>query len=590
MFLKKSVSNGRVFLSLVHGYRENGKVKHKTIEKVGYLDELEKEYDDPIAHFKAVAKERNMATSAERKLEVCLNQRLADNTSLRKNLGYAIPKRIYSLLGIHTFLQNKQKHLKIKYNLNSIFSLLVYNRFLFPSSKKKAYEQRDFFFESYDFSLDDVYRSLDYFARYSEPLQKYLHQKVCEVIGRDGELGYYDVTNYYFEIPYDDEDEYDDNGVLTKKGFRKKGPSKEHRRTPIVQMGLLMDSNSIPMAFDTFSGGESEKTSLIPIIRRVKKDYGLERIIAVADRGLNTSDNTAFLAGTNDDDSRGRDGYVYGQSVLAGDKEFKAWVLDQEGYIHSKEVDKNGEEVIFTHKSRIYAKTIQLANRQGKRNLKTTIYQKQMAYYSEKYAQKQRKEREIVLRKAQDLIANPGKYTRATSIGAAGYIKNIKFVKETGEVSDGTDLSLNLNKIAEEEKYDGYYSIVTSEKELSDQEIRDIYRGLWEIEESFKIIKSEFRARPIHLRLEDHIDAHFLVCFVALLILRVLSYKLDKKYSVKQIRESLIRYSCSHLDQNYYLFDYRDEILQSFEKIFSLDLSNKIMTTAEIKNILKYHK
>jgi len=590
MFLKKSVSNGRVFLSLVQGYRENGKVKHKTIEKIGYLDELEKEYDDPIAHFKAVAKERNMATPSERKLEVSLNQKLADKTSLRKNLGYVIPKRIYSLLGIHAFLQNKQKHLKIKYNLNSIFSLLVYNRFLFPSSKKRAYEQRDFFFESYDFSLDDVYRSLDYFARYSESIQKYLHQKVCEVIGRDGELGYYDVTNYYFEIPYDDEDEYDDNGILFKKGFRKKGPSKEHRRTPIVQMGLLMDSNSIPMAFDTFSGGESEKTSLLPIIRRVKKDYGLERIISVADRGLNTSDNTAFLAGTNDDDSRGRDGYVYGQSVLAGNKEFKAWVLDQEGYIHSKEVDENGEEVIFTHKSRIYAKTIQLENRRGKRNLKMTIYQKQMAYYSEKYAQKQKKERELVLKKAKDLIANPGKYTRATSIGAAGYIKNIKFVKETGEVSDGTNLSLNLNKIAEEEKYDGYYSIVTSEKDLSDQEIRNIYRGLWEIEESFKIIKSEFRARPIHLRIDDHIKAHFLICFVALLLLRVLEYKLDKKYSVKQIRESLIRYSCSHLDQNYYLFDYRDEILQSFEKLFDLDLSNKIMTTAEIKKILQYHK
>jgi len=590
MFLKKSVSNGRVFLSLVQGYRENGKVKHKTIEKIGYLDELEKEYDDPIAHFKAVAKERNMTTPSERKLEVSLNQKLADKTSLRKNLGYVIPKRIYSLLGIHAFLQNKQKHLKIKYNLNSIFSLLVYNRFLFPSSKKRAYEQRDFFFESYDFSLDDVYRSLDYFARYSESIQKYLHQKVCEVIGRDGELGYYDVTNYYFEIPYDDEDEYDDNGILFKKGFRKKGPSKEHRRTPIVQMGLLMDSNSIPMAFDTFSGGESEKTSLLPIIRRVKKDYGLERIISVADRGLNTSDNTAFLAGTNDDDSRGRDGYVYGQSVLAGNKEFKAWVLDQEGYIHSKEVDENGEEVIFTHKSRIYAKTIQLENRRGKRNLKMTIYQKQMAYYSEKYAQKQKKERELVLKKAKDLIANPGKYTRATSIGAAGYIKNIKFVKETGEVSDGTNLSLNLNKIAEEEKYDGYYSIVTSEKDLSDQEIRNIYRGLWEIEESFKIIKSEFRARPIHLRIDDHIKAHFLICFVALLLLRVLEYKLDKKYSVKQIRESLIRYSCSHLDQNYYLFDYRDEILQSFEKLFDLDLSNKIMTTAEIKKILQYHK
>jgi len=590
MFLKKSVSNGRVFLSFVQGYRENGKVKHKTIEKIGYLDELEKEYDDPIAHFKSVAKERNLATPSERKLEVSLNQRLADNASARKNLGYAIPKRIYSLLGIHTFLQNKQKHLNIEYNLNSIFSLLIYNRFLFPSSKKKAFDRRDFFFESYDFSLDDLYRSLDYFARYSESIQKYLHEKVGDIIGRDGELGYYDVTNYYFEIPYNDEDEYDDKGVLIKKGFRKRGPSKEHRPDPIVQMGLLMDSNGIPMAFNTFSGGDSEKTSLLPIIRRVKKDYDLKRIIAVADRGLNTSDNTAFLAGTNDDDSCGHDGYVYGQSVLSADKEFKAWVLNTEGYIHSKEVDKDGEEVIFTHKSRIYAKTIQLENRRGKRSLKMTIYQKQMAYYSQKYAEKQKRERELVLKKARDLIANPGKYTRATSIGAAGYINNIKFVKETGEIPDGVKLSLKLERIAEEEKYDGYYSIVTSEKELSDQEIRDIYRGLWEIEESFKIIKSEFRARPIYLRTENHINAHFLICFVALLILRVLEYKLDKKYPVNRIRESLIQYSCSHLDQNYYLFDYRDEILQSIEKVFGLDLGNKIMTTSEIKKILQYHK
>lgn len=590
LFLKKSVSNGRIFLSFVQGYRINGQVKHKTIEKIGYLDELEKVYDDPITYFKSVAKERNLSAPAERKIEVALKQRLTDNASSRKNLGYAIPKRIYSLLGINTFLQNKQKHLNIEYNLNSIFSLLIYNRFLFPSSKKKAFDNRDFFFESYDFSIDDLYHSLDYFARYSEPLQKYLHEKVRETIGRDGKLGYYDVTNYYFEIPYNDEDKYDDRGVLVKKGLRKKGPSKEHRPDPIIQMGLLMDSNGIPMAFNTFSGGESEKTSLLPIIRRVKKDYGMKRIIAVADRGLNTSDNTVFLAGTNDDNSRGHDGYVYGQSVLSADKEFKAWVLKPDGYIHTKETDKDGEEVIFTHKSRVYAKTIQLENQQGKRTLKMTIYQKQMAYYSKKYAEKQKKERELVLAKAKDLIANPGKYTRATSIGAAGYIKNIKFMKETGEIPDGINLSLNLEKIAEEEKYDGYYSIVTSEKNLSDREIRDIYKGLWEIEESFKIIKSEFMARPVYLRTENHINAHFLICFVALLILRVLEYKLDKKYSVNQIRESLIRYSCSHLDQNYYLFDYRDKILQSVEGVFGIDLGNKIMTISEIKKILQYHK
>lgn len=590
MFLKKSISNGKTFLSFVQGYRIDGKVKHKTVEKIGYLNDLEKIYDDPIAHFTSVAKVRSLSIPTERKIEVAVNQRLSDNASSRKNLGYAIPKRIYSLLGINTFLQNKQKHLNIGYNLNSIFSLLIYNRFLFPSSKKKAFDNRNFFFESFDFSIDDLYRSLDYFARYSESLQKHLHEKVCEIIGRDGKLGYYDVTNYYFEIPYNDEDQYDDNGVLVKKGFRKKGPSKEHRPDPIVQMGLLMDSNGIPMAFNTFSGGESEKTSILPIIRRVKKDYGMERIIAVADRGLNTSDNTAFIAGTNDDDSQGHDGYVYGQSVLSADKEFKAWVLNSDGYINTEETDKEGEKVIFTHKSRVYAKTIQLENKQGKRTLKMTIYQKQMAYYSRKYAEKQKKERELVLSKAKDLIANPGKFTRATSIGAAGYVKNIKFVKETGEIPDGISLSLNLEKIAEEEKYDGYYSIVTSEKNLSDCEIRDIYKGLWEIEESFKIIKSEFKARPVYLRLENHINAHFLICFVSLLLLRVLEYKLDKKYPINQIRESLIRYSCSHLDQNYYLFDYRDEILQSMEKVFGIDFGNKIMTTSEIKKILQYSK
>lgn len=172
-----------------------------------------------------------------------------------------------------------------------------------------------------------------------------------------------------------------------------------------------------------------------------------------------------------------------------------------------------------------------------------TIYQKQMVYYSKKQAKKQKKERDLVIEKAKDLIANPGKYTRATSVGAAGYVNNIKFVKETGEIPDGIALSLNLEKIMEEEKYDGYYAIVTSEKHLSDKGLRNIYKGLWEIEESFKYIKSEFNARPIYLRLEEHINAHFLICFVSLVILRILEYKINKEYSVKRIRESLIRYS-----------------------------------------------
>lgn len=590
MYLKKSISNGKPYLSFVQGYRQNGKVKQKTIEKLGYLEDLEKEFDDPIAHFKKIAKERILSESSLKSIEVNLANRLPDYASLRKNLGYAVLKSICSCLELRDFFQKRQRYLNVEYNLNSIFSLLIFNRFLFPSSKRCAFEDRELFFESFNFSLDDVYRSLDHFAKYSLELQQHLHNKVCALIGRDNHLAYYDVTNYFFEIPYEDEDIYDDNGELTKKGQRKRGPSKEHRKDPIVQMGLLMDTNGIPMAFNTFSGGESEKTSLLPSIRRVKKDYSIGRVIVVADRGLNTSDNTAFLSGKNHDNMKNNDGYVYGQSILGADKEFREWVLKQDDYIFTQEKDEDNNIVIFKHKSRIYAKKVQLCGKDGKRNRKIEIYQKQMVYYSEKYAKKQKRDRERTIDKARILISNPGKFNRATSVGAAGYVNNIKFIKETGEIPDGLELSLNVAKIEEEEKYDGYYSIVTSEKRLSDKEIRDIYKGLWEIEESFRIIKSEFKARPVYIHKEKRIEAHFLICFVALLIMRVLEIKLKEKHTVRQIRNSLINYSCSHLEQNYYLFDYRDDVLKSIEPVFNFDFSKKIMSLSEIKKILKYER
>ena len=590
MYLKTSLSNGKPYLSFVQGYRQDGKVKQKTIEKLGYLSELEKSYADPIAHFKQVAKERTEKESPQKRLDLDLSSILPDEANFRKNVGYVAPKSVYSRLELRDFFQDKQRHLKVEFNLNSIFSLLVFNRFLFPSSKKHAFDTKDEYFESFNFSLPDIYRSLDYFYKYSSEIQQHLHQRICELVGREKHLGYYDVTNYYFEIPYEDEDECDENGKVLKKGQKKRGPSKEHRKDPIIQMGLLMDSNGIPMAFNTFSGGESEKNSLLPVVRRVKKDFELERIIIVADRGLNTSDNTAFLSGKNHDDMEGQDGYVYGQSILGADQEFKKWVLEQDSYSFDEEKDRDGTTIIFKHKSRIFAKKIQLKDSEGKRNKQMDIYQKQMVYYSEKYAKKQRKDRDKTLIKAKDLISNPGKYSKATSFGAAGYINNIKFSKDTGEIPDGQTLSLNEAKIQQEELYDGYYSIVTSEMQLSDSEIRSIYKGLWEIEESFRIIKSEFKARPVYLKTDEHVDAHFLVCFVALVIMRVLEHMLEKKYTVKQIRNALISYSCTYLEQNYYIFDYRDEVLKAIETVFDLDLSKKTMSKGEIKNILKYRK
>ena len=586
MYLKKSFNKRRnkTQLSFVQGYRVDGKVKHKVIENLGYLEDYLDEYEDPVAHFQQIAKEWNARQETPGSIEVRLSEKLPDQCSNRKNLGYAVIKLIYAKLQIREFFQNKQRQIPVEYNLNSIFSLLTFNRFLFPSSKKNAYETKDRFFDSFNFSLDDVYRALDYFSRYSQELQKYLHARVSSLFGRDSEKAYYDVTNYYFEIPYEDEDSPD----TERKVKRKRGPSKEHRKDPIIQMGLLMDSNGIPMAFHTFSGNESEKTNMLPAIQRVKRDYEIGRIIVVADRGLNTSDNTSILSGTNASDGKNNDGYVYGQSIRGADAEFKKWVLEQDGYMTTMEENKEGEKVSFKHKSRLYAKEITKKDSNGVRRLKMTIYQKQMVYYSEKYAKKQKYEREKAVTKAKDLIKNPANYTKATSYGCIAYINNISFSKDTGEIVEGKELSINEEKIAEEALYDGYYSIVTSEKELSDKEIRDIYKGLWEIEESFKIIKSEFKTRPVFVSTEAHIQAHFLICFVTLLIMRVLEQFLEKRHSVRQIRNSLANYSCSYLDQNYYLFDYRDDVILTIEKTFGLDLSKKIMPLSEIKKISMY--
>ncbi len=586
MYLKKSFNKKRnkTQLSFVQGYRIDGKVKHKVIKNLGYLEDYLDQYEDPIAHFQQIAKEWNADQETPDTIEVSLSEKLPDQCFNRKNLGYAIIKLIYSKLQIREFFQNKQRQLPVEYNLNSVFSLLTFNRFLFPSSKKNAYETKDRFFDSFNFSLDDVYRALGYFNRYSQELQKHLHDRVSSLVGRNSEKAYYDVTNYYFEIPYEDEDSPD----MERTVKRKKGPSKEHRKDPIIQMGLLMDSNGIPMAFHTFSGNESEKTNMLPAIQRVKKDYEIGRIIVIADRGLNTSDNTSILSGPNASDEKNNDGYVYGQSIRGADTEFKRWVLEQDGYITTMEKNKDGEEIPFKHKSRLYAKEITKNDSNGVRRLKMTIYQKQLVYYSEKYAKKQKYEREKAVAKAMDLVKNPANYTKATSQGCTAYINHISFSKDTGEIANGKELSINEEKIAEEALYDGYYSIVTSEKELSDKEIRDIYKGLWEIEESFKIIKSEFKTRPVFVSTEDHIQAHFLICFVTLVIMRVLEQLIGKCHSVRQIRDSLVNYSCSYLDQNYYLFDYRDDVILTMEKAFGLDLSKKIMPLSEIKRISKY--
>ena len=609
MYLKACPGyKGKIYLSFVQGYRdENGNVKQKTVEKLGYLEDLRKQYDNPIEHFKNLAKEKNSEQIKEYTIKNMTTKTIDDN-SHSKNLGYVILKKVYNELGITSTLNKKQSTLNIKYSLEDIMKLLVFSRILYPASKNETYNNKDIFFEKFDFSLKDLYRSLDYFESLKDDIIKSIWNNTKDNYNRDTSITYYDTTNYYFEISYNDEDLIDENGTVLEKGSRKKGPSKEHRKTPIIGMGLLMDKNGIPLSYDLFPGNESEKLMMRPTLKKTKSKFGIDRTIIVADRGQNTSDNTVFIAGKNDDERTNHDGYVYGQSIIGADKEFKTWALDQSEFTNDYVYDEDGKlvtfrnavkdengnilryedkPVIFKHKSRVYAKKVQI-KKDGKRNVTYQIYQKQMVYYSKKYADRQKHERELAIKKAEDLIKNPGKYTQATSYGCTKYINNIRFNEETGEVSEGLELSLKKDKIKEEEKYDGYYSIVTSEKNLTDKEIRDIYKGLWKIEESFKITKSDLETRPVFVWTKEHIEAHFLTCFISLVILRLIENKTSRKYSAKSIINSLKNYTSNNLEHDIYLQNFTNEIIKDLSNIYNVDLSRKYLILSEIKKILNF--
>lgn len=569
MNLKQSPNKrtGRTYLSIVKGYRdENGKSKAKTIKSLGYLDELEKEYDDPIAHFKQVAKE--MTEDEERKnppvtLSINLSETLEKETSLRKNFGYAAILQIFHELELDKFFLNKQRHKKFAYNTNSIMQLLVTSRLLTPCSKKRAFENKDHFFERFDFTLNDVYRSLTHFAKLEQSAQKHIHEQITSKYGRNTELVYYDVTNYYFEI-----DQPDD--------FRKKGVSKEHRKSPIVQMGLFMDSDGLPLSYKLFPGNTSDVITLRDTLSDVKKQYNVGRSIIVADRGIISGDNIYYLK--NDKD---KDGYVFSYSVLGADAKFKEYVLSEEGYENISDSDNS-----YRIKSRLYPREITVSKSSGGK-MKKPVDEKQVIIYSEKYAKKAKQDRMAAVKKALNLVASPASYNKATSFGAAKYVKNLEFDKETGEIITSGHLPcFDFEKLAEEEKYDGYYAIVTSEMDRSDEWVLKTYRGLWQIEESFRITKSDLETRPIHVSREDRIHAHFLSCFIALVIARLLQRKTGDRYSVSKIMECIRNISCSHEQENLYLFDYRSELSDVLGAAIGVDFSKKRMLLSDIKKSL----
>jgi transposase len=566
MFLRKmkNKKTGRTYLSIVHSYRdkETKKTRSKTIESLGYIDELEKEYDDPIAYFEEKIKQMNKQQDAESSsftFNIDKELRIQTDELNRKNLGYAALSKIYHELGIHTFLKNRQRHSKSGYDANSIVKLLIFGRLLFPASKMKTYQNKDVFFEKTDFSLDDIYRCLSFLNKQKDNLQLWMHKRIQEQYGRNTSLVYYDVTNYYFEI--DEQDE-----------IRRKGVSKEHRPDPIVQMGLFMDTDGIPITYGLHPGNMLDKQTFIPMLGNIQRNFDLGKTIVVADKGMTTGDNIWYTLSA-------KNGYILSYSIRGANRKFKDYVLDQDGY---RAIGKD-----FKIKSRLEPREITVTAKSGKK-VKKTVDEKQVIFYSRKYAQKAKTDRANALAKARDLVNNPSRYNRTTSVGAAKYVKNLTFDKKTGEILEDAQRALLFDeeKLRKEEELDGYYAIMTSEYKESDETIVELYRGLWKIEESFKVTKSDLESRPIYLSRQEHIEAHFLTCFISLVIARILERRLKGKYSITNILDSLGKASCSHIQENYYLFDLFDDVLFDIKEELGVDLGRKCMSLKEIKKIL----
>ena len=555
--------------------KKQSRTKHH--KSLGYLHDLQKQYPDPITHFKEIISQMNAEEKGNKKitLEIDMNEKLQNEMHSRYNMGYAAIMKIYHELELDRFLNNKARHENFEYNTDSIMKLLTITRILHPSSKRKSYEFKDMFFERFDFELYDVYRALSHFSKIGTECQRFISDQIISKYGRNTTLMYFDVTNFHFEI-----DETDD--------LRKRGKEKNNRPDPIVQMALAMDADGIPLYYKLFPGNTHDSKTFIPVFKDVCVRFSPGRVIAVADMGCTSSNNIYFLKGGDRD--KCVNGYVFSFSIRKGSEKFKKYVLTDTGY-----TDRDGkalkEGYNYKIKSRIEVREIQVTMKNGSQK-SMLIDEKQVGFRNEKYAKKARTEREEIIKKALDIIANPKKHNKSTVHGAATYIKNITFDKKTGEIYEEPrkQLIYDEEKAVEDAKYDGYYCIITSELEMPDQRIIEIYRGLSDIEDNFKVSKSDLDIRPVHVSRDDRINAHVLICFISLVILRLIQKKTDYSFTPEQIITCLNNISCSLEHENVYLFDYRSNVSDEIGKAFGIDFSNRRLRLNEIKNILASSK
>lgn len=569
MRLKVSESKNAASYYVIKDYYSNGKRTTKIVEKLGTHDELLEKLDgkDPFQWANEYIEELNKKEKDEKNdvlVRYSPSKQINPGQQRLFNGGYLFLQKIYHQLGIQNISESISKKYRFAFNLDSILSRLVYGRIIFPSSKLATFDLSSRFIEQPDFDIQHVYRALDVISKETDFIQSELYKNSLKLSKRNTGVLYYDCTNYFFEIE-------------EESGFREYGHSKDHKPNPIVQMGLFMDGDGIPLAFDIHSGRTNEQKTLKPLEKRIISDYKLSRFVVCTDAGLSSVENRKF-------NDMGNRAFITTQSVKMLKDHLKEWALDPKGWMYgdsgkTHDISKLDEE-------KDYLKTFfkeRWINENG-------LEQRLIVTYSLKYRNYKMQLRENQVQRAVDVIEkNPAKLKKSSSNDYKRFIEKIN-VTTDGEVAEKELLSIDNTLVSKEAMYDGFYAVCTNlEDEVSD--IIRVNHRRWEIEECFRIMKSEFKSRPVYLSRDERIQAHFTTCFLSLVVYRYLEKSLGNKFTTCEIIKGL-------RDMNFYevpgeglIPTYeRNDFTDTLHDSFGFRTDYQILKMKQVKNILKITK
>lgn len=568
--MKVSISKSKntTIYYLSKSVRVGNKTTTKTVEKIGTYAEIKKICGDmdPLDWAKDYAAKRTLEEKSHKQdivMRYSSSMLIDKNVRRSCNVGYLFLQDIYYSLGLNKICNSISDRYKFDYDLNDILSMLVYSRIIAPGSKLSSFESAQRFLEQPKCELHQIYRALEVIAKENDFFQSELYNNSQDVINRNKGILYYDCTNYYFEIEEEDD-------------FRKYGYSKEHRPNPIVQMGLFMDADGIPLAFSVFDGNKSEQPSMTPLEKKIIKDFDTSEFIVCTDAGLSSTDNRKF----NNIQNRS---FITTQSIKKLKSYLKDFCLADDGWhlpdnsetykISELDEEKDYDKIFYKDR---------WINEDG-------LEQHLIVSYSIKHRNYQRTIRERQINRAKKFVESPASLAKKKPNDPKRFVEQNHCTKD-GEIASKTITSINQNQIDEEEKYDGFYAVCTNLEDDA-QSIIKINQNRWEIEEYFRIMKTEFKARPVYLSRKDRITAHFTTCFTALVIYRILEQKLKEKYTCEELITTIRSMDMMIAPGEGYIPTYtRTDITDALHNTFGFRTDYQITSQKNMRKILNQTK